>query len=162
MYVCLSLSPIYPSTPSTLCTSVMTFSFVDPTTGSPLVIDSIPLTFYIFDSSTSGGGVESITSADHDSYTLPSVTQLSTTTNGDGSVTFTATEEGTGDANPTDPNTLTDVQSQRSVTLYYTDLSSFSVTYGSESGTAILSFFALSVAASMATILEAISEATLS
>ena len=67
--------------------SVMTFSFVDPATGSPLVIDSIPITFYDFDGAANGGALESIWSADHDSYDLSDDTSLSVTTN-DGGVMF--------------------------------------------------------------------------
>ncbi|EOD21456.1 hypothetical protein EMIHUDRAFT_241129, partial [Emiliania huxleyi CCMP1516] len=113
----------------------MRFDFVDGS-GQPVVLSEFFFTYYDLDQETDlPSGAESLTASGFVKYDVDPNTELDISTAPDGSVTFSSTRQGTLDDNPTDPLSLTSEQLSRSVTLWYRDTSTVTLTYSTTAAT---------------------------
>jgi len=105
--------------------ATFTFSFYESSTSTPVTLDS--LKFSVFD--LDGIGKKQWSRASFTGFSSYSLGAGSTLTeeSGKGGVTVTSTQTGTLSDNPTDPMKLTALQQQRSISLVYSDVSSFSM-----------------------------------
>ena len=116
-------------------TVTLRFDFVDGS-GQPVVLSEFFFTYYDLDQETDlPSGAESLTASGFVKYDVDPNTELDISTAPDGSVTFSSTRQGTLDDNPTDPLSLTSEQLSRSVTLWYRDTSTVTLTYSTTAAT---------------------------
>jgi len=87
------------------------------------------LSFLDFDEmQREGKAREKVTITTFDSYELTATTIVATTTNADGTVTFSSTTHGTGDDNVADTHTMTQEQLDKSVSVLMPAVNSFEIT----------------------------------
>jgi hypothetical protein len=106
-----------------------TLTFINAGTASPVTLGAFHLSFLDLDTGIAGAAKEELTIGGFDEmHVLPHATI--TTSTADGRTTFTATEHGTSNDNPTDPLVLSDVQAARTVSLRFpSGLSSVQFSY---------------------------------
>eukprot|EP00448_Togula_jolla_P030291 CAMPEP_0170620474 /NCGR_PEP_ID=MMETSP0224-20130122/28077_1 /TAXON_ID=285029 /ORGANISM="Togula jolla, Strain CCCM 725" /LENGTH=393 /DNA_ID=CAMNT_0010946649 /DNA_START=85 /DNA_END=1266 /DNA_ORIENTATION=+ len=109
--------------------SNFTFRLVDSETNRPTVFDKFYLSFFDLDAGR-GPIKEAVTLPNIAKYWLPKHSELKVTASDDHCLhTFKATTKGSGEDNPTRPETLTHLQMNRSFTVLYVNVSEFVVTY---------------------------------
>jgi hypothetical protein len=117
----------------------LTFTFVDSTTGSPVVPSPFLFTWFDSDHGMAHESRESITISGFSSYHMTDASALDVTevgeglgeaavSAGNGAATFTSTMRGGKVDNPVSPLTLTRLQQDRTVALLFSGKSSFGVT----------------------------------
>jgi len=105
------------------------FSFVNHSTGLPVVLEPFYLTFFDFDQGLAHGARETATVSGSEAFMLSDDTEVEVEgQTEDGTVVFASSMRGGKLDNPVFPGTLTHLQEDRSVTLLFRDTSSFSVT----------------------------------
>jgi len=118
---------------------------VDPASGEDLVFPHVSLAFFDLDAGENGtGSVEYLKIRGYKHYYVTNSTELRVTHDGFGDTIFTASREGTGSDNPTDPLTLTAMQKDRVVSFDFEDTGHLLFQLGaSEGNTARVFDFAL-------------------
>jgi len=102
----------------------------------PILNESIPLPHGVisfFDLDKGPKAVEHVTVTGFKTYYLSNETEVNVTEDGK-FTTFTATMEGTGTDNPTDPVALTPLQKNRAITIEYADAPYFDFEVGTSAG----------------------------
>jgi len=108
---------------------------VDPVSHAPIAFPLGAMTFFDFDTGKDNvNSVEHLTISGYSAYFLTNTTQISVTHNPDGTTTFTATKEGSGSDNPTDPLELTVLQKDKTVSFEFTNMDSVTFELGCTAG----------------------------
>lgn len=112
----------------------LTLGVYNMTSKEKIVVPRFVLTVFDLDQGKENRSVEFFTIANFKKVWLSNETELTQTDNDDGSSTFTATVEGSGTDNPTNPLALTPLQKNRAVTFEFEDLDEVPFTFGASSG----------------------------
>jgi hypothetical protein len=118
------------------------FEFVDQKTGQPAELSSLVFSWFDLDKGTLGGGEETVmlwpgyanTVVSSTSEVVQSMVPCPSGAGAAECKSFTSSTSGTGKDNPTNPLTLTSQQAARTFSVYYRDVSSFSVTLKAGAG----------------------------
>jgi len=105
------------------------FKIYDKDTWAPVRINSQQFSFFDLDTHI-GEVVEYVKLKGITSYTVSTNTEINITQDTDGFYTFTATQEGTGADNPTNPTLLTTQQKNRAVTVDFQNFDGFEAEFG--------------------------------
>jgi len=108
------------------------FSFQD-STGAPVVLDSVALSFYDLDEGKKGKSRTTVTACEATNAILTTNTVL-TLQRPNGCFAVSSSQHGTKANNPTAPGSLTQEQGAQSVTLHYSGVSSVKVTLAISKG----------------------------
>jgi len=106
----------------------LTFTFVDSTSGQPVVPSDFLFTWFDSDHGMAHESRESISISGFSSYHMTPGSSLDMTELGNGAATFTSTMRGGKVDNPVSPMSLTRLQQDRTVALLFSGTSSFSAT----------------------------------
>uniref|UniRef100_A0A7S0FL21 Uncharacterized protein n=1 Tax=Pyrodinium bahamense TaxID=73915 RepID=A0A7S0FL21_9DINO len=106
---------------------------VDPHTGESLVLPHAAITFFDIDAGR-GRGVEFVKVRGYSDYWLTNSTELVVTRGASGDATFTASREGDGRDNPTDPLSLTALQKNRAVSVEFENADLMTFELGASEG----------------------------
>jgi len=97
-------------------------------------IERQEFTFFDFDMAPNGETIEYVKAWGFHTVTLTEHSELTMTSNNDGSTTFTAGKEGNDDDGPEDPLMLTIQQKNRAVTLEWANVTEFELELGCSTG----------------------------
>jgi len=108
------------------------FSFVVPGTNTPVTVSEVHMAMFDLDGSTDAwAGIESAASSGYHGYVTDANPAVTATLDNSTGVTRTQFQApGNGDiGNPTDPQSLTDLQRRNSVMYFYTDVTEFEIDF---------------------------------
>jgi hypothetical protein len=106
------------------------FSFYEAGTDTPLELSEAHLAIFDLDGTSSDWGIEFASSKAYRGYVTDMNPNIAATRLPDGRTQFVAQGTSNNLANPTTPDTLTDEQRRNSVMYFYTNTSSFDLTFG--------------------------------
>jgi hypothetical protein len=108
------------------------FSFFEAGTSTPLELAEVHLAMFDLDGRTEDWGIEFASSKGYKGYVTDIAPMISASRLADGRTQFTGAGAANNLANPNSPDTLTDEQRKNSVMYFYTNVSTFELTFGVE------------------------------
>jgi len=108
------------------------FSFFEAGTSTPLVLSEVHLAIFDLDGTADDWGIETASSKGYKGYVTDTAPDITAARLPDGRTQFVGAGTANNLANPSSPQTLTPEQRRNSVMYFYTDVSSFELSFGVE------------------------------